>query len=233
MATPFSAVIESKDLDEFPENLRRLAKDATNGSPEAQFSLGFCYDTGSDGLPVNTHEAIRWYVLSAQQGHAPAQNNLGVLYSNGHKGRIEKNHREALRWYKAAADNGSPMGQFHAALLLMKGENAKPDTAYQLLKRSAKQNYTMSEAVLGSCYLGGTICEKDYKKGIKYLKKAAMNEDPVALHNLAIVYKRGLGVNVDMERANAYFGLAQESKNSKLFDALAADKTLQDELIFY
>jgi TPR repeat protein len=211
---------------DFPDELQATAKLAHSGNPEAQFSLGFAYDTGNEGLKVNTDEAIRWYTLSAQQGHAPAQNNLGVLYATGHKGRIERNHRMALRWYKAAAENGNASGQFHAALLLISGQGANkpnPEYAHQLLKRAAKQGHMMARATLGTAMFEGKICPKDEKKGLKMLQRAATSEDPVALHNLALIYKLGLGVTVDVERSSAYFGLAKQSKTSRLFAELAEE----------
>jgi TPR repeat protein len=204
------------------------------GVPEAQFSLAFAFDTG-DSIPSNTNEAIRFYTLSAQQGHAPAQNNLGVLYATGHKNKTEKNLKLAFRWYKAAAENGSAVGQFHIALLSLNEEagfKPNPEYAYQMLKRSARQHYTMAQAMLGTAYLEGKICEPDLVKGIKLLKKAAEAEDPVALHNLGIAHKKGTGVTSDADKAQAYFELAKSSKTAKLFDALNADE-LGSEYIHY
>ena len=40
------------------------------------------YDEGQ-GVPQDFKEAVRWYTESAEQGHAGAQNNFGVLYVNG------------------------------------------------------------------------------------------------------------------------------------------------------
>ena len=47
-------------------------------------------------------EAVRWYRLAADQGHAGAQQNLGVTYSDGRG--VSKNDTEAVRWYRLAAD---------------------------------------------------------------------------------------------------------------------------------
>jgi len=35
------------------------------------------------GVPEDDAEAVRWYRLAAEQGHAHAQYNLGVKYDNG------------------------------------------------------------------------------------------------------------------------------------------------------
>jgi TPR repeat protein len=44
----------------------------------ARFNLGFRYATGR-GVSQDDAEAVRWYRLSADQGHADARTNLGVM----------------------------------------------------------------------------------------------------------------------------------------------------------
>ena len=48
----------------------------------AQFNLGLMYDKG-EGVPQDDAEAVRWYRLAAEQGHAEAQANLGWMYDAG------------------------------------------------------------------------------------------------------------------------------------------------------
>ena len=48
--------------------------------PGAQYNLGVMYDQG-DGVTEDHAEALRWYRLAAEQGHAEAQFNLGVMYA--------------------------------------------------------------------------------------------------------------------------------------------------------
>ena len=57
-----------------------------------------------EGVPEDDAEAARWYRLAADQGHADAQNNLGLKYASG-EGVVEDD-AEAVRWYRLAADQG-------------------------------------------------------------------------------------------------------------------------------
>ena len=41
---------------------------------------GVLYENGK-GVPRNYAEALKYYRLAAEQGHAVAQNNLGVMYA--------------------------------------------------------------------------------------------------------------------------------------------------------
>ena len=50
--------------------------------PELNTISGSCMTKG-DGVPEDDAEAVRWYQMAAEQGHAGAQYNLGVMYDQG------------------------------------------------------------------------------------------------------------------------------------------------------
>jgi len=52
---------------------------ADTGDAAAQNRLGLIYQNG-EGVSQDDAEAIRWYLKAAEQGHADAQNNLGLMY---------------------------------------------------------------------------------------------------------------------------------------------------------
>jgi TPR repeat protein len=56
------------------------------------------------GVSKDYAEAVRLYRLSAAQGHAFAQNNLGVMFETGQG--VAKDRAEAIRWYRLAAAQG-------------------------------------------------------------------------------------------------------------------------------
>jgi TPR repeat protein len=53
------------------------------------------------GVPMSESEAMKWYLLAAENGVTDAQINLGTMYQNGFS--IEKNEVEALKWFTIAA----------------------------------------------------------------------------------------------------------------------------------
>jgi TPR repeat protein len=61
------------------------------------------FDDGQ-GVKQDYAEAMRWYRAAANQGHADAQCNLGIMYKNGQK--VKQSDCEAMRWYRKAADQG-------------------------------------------------------------------------------------------------------------------------------
>jgi TPR repeat protein len=90
--------------------LNELLPLAKQGTPEAQFKLGFMYSHGQ-GVPQDYQEAVKWYRLAADQGDSDAKNNLGLMYSDGRG--VPQDYNEAIKWYRLAADRGDPDAQFN------------------------------------------------------------------------------------------------------------------------
>ncbi len=89
-----------------------LRKAAEQGNSDAQFQLGYLYDslfkniylngqTDNGGLPFDDAEAFKWYLKAAKQGNISAQFYLGAKYSLG-RGVLEDDI-EALAWLNIAA----------------------------------------------------------------------------------------------------------------------------------
>ncbi|WP_400146315.1 tetratricopeptide repeat protein [Candidatus Methanarcanum hacksteinii] len=70
---------------------------------QAQYNLGRIYESGY-GVKTSHEEAVKWYRLAANQGHACAQYRLGTMYEYGRG--VEQSYEEAIKWYKLAADQG-------------------------------------------------------------------------------------------------------------------------------
>lgn len=57
----------------------------------------------------NYKKALSEWLPLAEQGHASAQYNLGVIYDNGRG--VSQDNRKALKWYVLAANQGDPVAQ--------------------------------------------------------------------------------------------------------------------------
>ena len=79
-----------------------------------QYSLGVMYANG-EGVPEDDAEAVRWYRMAADQGHAKAQYNLGLMYYEG-KG-VPVNYVTAYAWWNIAAASGHENSSGNRALV--------------------------------------------------------------------------------------------------------------------
>ena len=77
------------------------------------------------GVPEDDAEAVRWYRMAAEQGHAGAQYNLAVMYALGRG--VPEDDAEAVRWYRMAAEQGYAGAQVNLGLMYAIGRGVLKD----------------------------------------------------------------------------------------------------------
>ena len=90
-------ITEKKASKEDLDALQKLKSDAERGDPDAQSVLGEAYYRAQD-----YQNALAWFRKSADQGYAPGQYNLGVMYMEG--SGTAKDAGEAVKWFLKAAE---------------------------------------------------------------------------------------------------------------------------------
>ncbi|MFM8234327.1 MAG: tetratricopeptide repeat protein, partial [Holophagaceae bacterium] len=85
------------------------------------------------------------YRLAADQGHASAQFNLGVMYDNGRG--VPQDDVQAVKWYRLAADQGFAKAQFNLGGMYAKGQGVTQDyvQAHKWFNLAAAQGDADSE----------------------------------------------------------------------------------------
>ena len=61
------------------------------------------------GVDVDYKKAFEWWEKAAEQGHADAQYNLGVMYELGHG--VDQSDSRAMQWYAKADAQGFEIAQ--------------------------------------------------------------------------------------------------------------------------
>ena len=107
-----------------------LRQKAEQGDAWGQDLLGIFYYYGSQGVKPDYAEAAKWFHLAAQQGHADAQFNIGVMYSNGQG--VKQDYFEAVKWYRKAAAQGHADAQFNLGVAYTNGNGV--EKSYALAK---------------------------------------------------------------------------------------------------
>jgi hypothetical protein len=74
---------------------------------------------------TNYDKALEKLRPLAENGHAAAQYNLGVMYEWGNG--VEQNNSEALKWYKSSAEHFHKDAQNNLGALYSKGEGTQQD----------------------------------------------------------------------------------------------------------
>jgi TPR repeat protein len=63
----------------------------------------------------------------AEQGHAAAQHNLGVMYTTGEG--VPENDTEAVKWYRKAAEQGNVSAQNNLGAMYAQGDGVPENDA--------------------------------------------------------------------------------------------------------
>ena len=191
----------------------------------AQYSVALCYDKGW-GVNRNFTEAARFYRMAAENGYAPAQYNLGLLYYwRGRKGS-NRDYVEAVKWFTPAAAQGRYDAKYYLGECYYGGKGVDASTktaiqknyavAYRLFKEivenGAKDNaYYCALAMFGQCYLFGRSVATDLRKAYEcFLEAGRDGGESRAQYYLGIFYQGRVanGVNVvpvDYEKAVEWF----------------------------
>ena len=96
-------------------------------SADEAFQTGLNLQFGKNGYSKDLAEAVRYYTIAAEQGHAKAQNNLGHMYNEGWGVKSDKS--KAFYWYGKAAEQGLPLAQSNYGTCFEFGTGTKKDKA--------------------------------------------------------------------------------------------------------
>ena len=87
----------------------------------------------------NYKTAVKWYTLAAEQGHASAQNNLGVMYGNG--GGVLQDNIYAHMWWNIASSSGDSNAAGNRTIVEKNMTTADISKAQELARQCVNKNY--------------------------------------------------------------------------------------------
>ena len=167
-------------------------KAALQGHREAQFSLAFIFEQGTQkGVPHNPQQAAFWYEQAAQRGHVLAQLKLGEFYDRGIG--VEKDHAKAHYWRRKGAKRiKTYIVDKVRSWLGLSPQNAKlhkeAQDAVLWFRSRADRGDPQSQYALGLLYARGIGVPQNHSKAIDLLGKAAKGGIPHArAHQMVVI----------------------------------------------
>ena len=133
---------------------------AKQGDANAQFYLGLLHSRQLIDQ-ASQEQAVKWYLLAANNDHVNAQFNLGIKYDKGLG--VEQSATEAFSWYFKAANDGHPEAQFNVANMYRDGRGVEHsnEQAATWYKASSINNLPQAQANLALVLHLGIGIEKD------------------------------------------------------------------------
>ena len=195
---------------------------AAAGDAGAQYALGVSWEHGPAWVENDCVEAVKWFRLAAEQGHARAQASLGEMYRSGRG--VPKDDGEAARWDRLAANQGLPEAQFNLGFMYFTGRGVRQDDeeADAWCRRAAEQGLARAQDRLGSVYATGRGVPQDDAEAVRWYRLAADQGSVEAQSNLAAAYATGRGVPQDDAEAVRWYRLAADQGSVEAQSNLAA-----------
>ena len=204
LANTFKDADSLARLAQIPQATRRL-DDKTLAilseklAPFSAFERGKNFHFGQNNAAPNWAEAVKHYTLAANNGHADAQCNLGIIYSQGGYG-IEADQDAAKTWFEKAASLGNSESQYRIGNLCSPAEAAR---ALDWYERAVRQNHTAAKNRLAECLLlgeGVAKSEKNDERAARLLKEAATQKNTDAMFNLGKLHHGLFGARKNFPR---------------------------------
>lgn len=194
---------------------------ALHGNGNAKWELGNMYLKG-EGTAVDYYFATQWLAEVAPKTHKKEMNELLKEDNEGtysqylmglRKYYVDKDYVAAYDYFKQVDKAKNPEGATMMGVCLAneKYEKQNLKKAIKTLTK-ASENSNIATYYLASMYESGTGVDKDEKKAIELMQKAADAGIAKAQCNLGNRYMTGNGVPKDMTKA-AQLYLAAESQN--------------------
>ncbi|MBL4910835.1 MAG: sel1 repeat family protein [Alteromonadaceae bacterium] len=138
--------------------------------------------------------AIALLTPLVNEGYAPAQYQMAMIYKNGDG--VQKNLNKSFKLLTLAANTNYVDAQFDLANMYSDGIATKKDLkkAFMLTMKAAKKNLPSAQYNIGVMYYFGDGVVKDNLKASRWYKKAANQNYALAQFNLALMYYDGKGV---------------------------------------
>lgn len=129
---------------------------AKKGHPRAKYYLGLAYMYDLGVCSRDVHQAVRWFLESAEKDHidaAAAQFHLGIAYM--HALGVPRDDQKAVDWFRKSADQGHAGAQNNLGIMYSEGWGIEKDKekAIKLFIRAKDNGNEDATVNLGVMYL--------------------------------------------------------------------------------
>ncbi|KAI9310755.1 hypothetical protein BX666DRAFT_2032685 [Dichotomocladium elegans] len=188
---------------------------------EAFCPLAMAYEFGltPDRLP-DVNKALKWYKRTVAFNDSDlsaswiafAHYRIGIILI----ATTPNKKTEAMRHFTSAASKGHPAAQYRVGSAVARLANHQH--ARQWYMAAARQGHADAQAALGILLMDHF--DREHEQGLRFLKKAADQNNPKALYRLGTLYEEGIHVVQDIKHAISFY--------ERAIDA-ASDRTSSDD----
>ncbi|KAG0237041.1 hypothetical protein BGW42_001934 [Actinomortierella wolfii] len=190
-----------------PHAAEWFTKAANQGDVDAQCNLGWMYEKGQ-GVKRSSTDTVNWFSEAAIGGNPQAQCNLGWMYDLG--SGVEQDDQLAFHWYFKSAGQGIGHAEFHVASMYELGifVERNDEQALDCFRKAAEKEEPNAHLHVEWILAPEHRAPQNDMDAFEVHRVGAENGYAAAQHNLGRIYERGIGVNVDLDKAILWYGRA-------------------------
>jgi len=205
--------MEGQGLERDPDEAFKLfSAAALMGDAEAQYELARMHQEGI-AVERDPLEAVRWMRQAADQGLVDAQVMLATIYLKGEV--VKVNLEEARRLLQRVAETGDSLtlGRLAREIEGLGSSEHLREVATFLYKQSAEKTpipgsiLQQGAGVAPSLSMAMAAFELEQYEAarVHWMHLAERQQDPEAQYMLGHVFEHGLGVDVDLDKAEEWY----------------------------
>lgn len=182
-----------------------FTKAAEYGSAQAQHNVGLLYLYGT-GVERNGNTAMKYFIQAAKQNYLDSIYQIGWMYTEGIG--IKRNYTKGREWYNRAITNGHIISMCCMGEIYQYGRGVRKDLsrAIQCYSQASELGSIQADFLIGTVYYGNGALH-DYKKAFEYFyniseKNSSEFQVAIAKSFVSVMYKRGIGVDMDEEKSS-------------------------------
>ena len=188
-----------------------FARAAQLGHPQGAYVYGHALVYGR-GVPVDVPEGLRLMKEGAEGGVVIAWGRLGDLYYRGLAGQLEVDSEAARELYRRGGEAGDAKSCFKYSAMLLRADDLEEGARW--VKRAADLGSVPAQISYANCLLKGRGVPADSERALASLVRLAERE-PMACEVLALAYRNGSGVEVDLEKSASYAARAKSLRRAQ------------------
>jgi len=152
--------------------------------------------------------------VSAAEGDASSQSDIGCMYFNGYY--VNEDKKLAFEFFQKSADQDYAPAQYNLGVIYESNDVVPRDVAIGSVyfKKAAEKGHVGAQYNMGCSYCNGDGVEVNPTTALLYYQMAAEQGDDEALFSIGLLYKNGEGLTKDTKIAKQYYLRAASKGNA-------------------
>ena len=136
---------------------------------------------------------------AADQGHANAQYNLGVMFRHGRG--VAQDYSAAMKWWRMAADQEYANAQVNLGNMYNKGQGVAQDysAAMKWFRMAADQGDAKAQCSIGFMHFFGQGVPQNISEALRWLHKAQVQGDKIAKQVIELIMQAMRGTRASQQ----------------------------------